>query len=102
MEFLQGKNDELQVDNLVSKRVSGKFVTRTALDEEAALRVNPLSTVPIGENLNSAILGPLENVDIGFRVGRRLIALEFLHHDTLMKLAPSPLSQRRNCERNDR
>src|SRR5205823_7807485 len=83
------KTVQHQVDDFVSQNVVREFVFRVALNEQAALRMNPAGP---GFQASAALkLPPLfrifEDVDVRFNIGRRGdIPLELFGHDAIVKL----------------
>ena len=94
-----------EVHDLVTKDVPGKFLFRIAENEQAALGMN--STGPFLQFAQTLkllpILRALENVNVRFDIGQRLVALQFLCHYAIMKLCFHRDWRRHiSCERNDK
>ena len=76
-----------EVNNLVTEKIVAEFVGRIALDEETSGRMN--STAPrlqFSEHLKLLpFFRALKNIDVRFRVCRRLVALQFFCDDAVME-----------------
>src|SRR6266478_4950964 len=77
-----------EVHDLVPKDISGKFLLGIAENEQAALGMNAAGPfLQFAQTLKLLpILRTLENVNVRFDIGQRLVALQFLRHHAIMKL----------------
>src|SRR5438309_4206047 len=69
-----------EMDDLVPKQITGKFLFRIAENEEAALGMNAAGPLlQFAQTLKLLpILRALENVNVRLDIGQRLVALQFL------------------------
>src|SRR5207253_10438382 len=83
---IESMKDEM--NDLVPKYVPGKFLLGIAKNEQAALGMN--ATGPLLQFTQTLkllpILRALENVNVRFDIGQRLVALQFLRHHAIVKL----------------
>src|ERR1044071_94449 len=77
-----------QMDDLVPQHISGEFLFRIAENKQASLRMDSAGPfLEFAESLKLLpIFGTFKNIYVRFDVGQRLIALQFLCHDAIMKL----------------
>src|SRR5437588_1380270 len=77
-----------EVHDLVPKDIPGKFLFGIAENEQAALGMNATGPfLQFAQTLKLLpILRALENVNVRFNIGQRLVALQFLRHHAIVKL----------------
>ena len=79
---------ENQMGNFVPQKIAAELVGGIAQNKEAPLRMNPAR--PLLQTAGRLKLLPicrtLENINMGFRIARWLLALQLFRHHAIMKL----------------